>query len=500
MKTILFFGFILSSSLFAQELDVRFLETQRPASEPYNIPLSINERGELKLGRGGTSHSLSINATIQSTYRRSTIVYTSPVPTNHFNLYRAHQGLGWLEIKRTQLEYGAGLAGLVKNTLTLGLIPYRGSIQTAIRYKEELDHRLPRFKMPRELDELNLWRIGDAGTFQTYGGIQAYVGFSTGLINVATSSIGIQNQFLVEIKKLSDDIVSLSVTEEHLQRGQLLLGPFFAYGTLADFTGKRFGIEFILNLKDHVHHELFKEALKGNILELQRSLATTEQKLSWKGRDRSFYYGVPMIAGRTRTAGSYVLVEDDFEAELDVRGQENGGFLRRLRNTYQYVYQTDNSVVLIWSSEANKVNRKEFERNFFSKGRSMGVKGFDHSFPRDAFFGSMISQIGLSFSRSEIEYLRREDLSVLRKILKERCQKLNLSCRKEYKLLNVMSGVQEALLLPWQELRVKLGKLMIKEPALVYAIVKKLNLRKEVYFKFLSERYQSLEGSEVIVP
>ncbi|MCM2348411.1 MAG: hypothetical protein NDI69_00230 [Bacteriovoracaceae bacterium] len=495
MKKILFVGLLLSLNAFSQELDVHFLETQRPASEPYNIPLSINENGEVKLGRGGANHNISINATIQSTYRRSTIAYTTPVTLNDFNLYEAYRGLGWLEIKRSQVEFGAGLAALMKNTVTLGLIPYRGSIQTAIRYKESLDEKLPSFKLPKKFDELKKWREGDSGTFQTYGGIQAYVGFATGLINVATASMGIQNQFIVELKKLSQNMVTLSISEENLKRGQLLLGPFFAYGTMADFSGKRFGIEFLLNLQDSTHFELYEEALKGNVSMLQTTLSTTEQKLSWKGTDRAFYYGIPMVAGRTRMAGSYEMVEDELETQLDISGQQNDGLLRRLRNTYQYVYQTGQSMVLLWASEVNKVTKKEFEKNFFSKGRIMGVRSFDRTFAGNIAFGSVISQMGLSFSKEETELMRRMDLNMIKKLMKKRCIEERLSCRNEVKLRAIMIRLSESLHMPWKEFRANVGKLMVKEPALIYAVVHGLGLKKEVYFKFLSEKFQSLEGT-----
>lgn len=200
MKKIIFCGLFLSTLSYGQELDVRFLETQRTASEPYNIPISISENGQVALGANDSTQMLSVNPAIQTSYRQSHIEYSSPVALNRFNLYPVQKDLGWIEVKRRRWELGAGLATLLKNTVTLGLVPYKGAMQTTIRNKSSQEEKLQTFAMPKTLNELASWREGDSGTFQTYGGIQAYIGVSAGLLNVATASAGIQNQFIVEMK------------------------------------------------------------------------------------------------------------------------------------------------------------------------------------------------------------------------------------------------------------------------------------------------------------
>lgn len=497
MKNLLLFSLLLSTSSWAQELDVQFLQTQRPASEPYNIPITINEHGQIKFGKDGTQ-LISVNATVQTTYRRSLINYSRPISQNTFALDPIEKNIGQLEIRRTQIEYGMGLAALAKNTFTLGIIPYRGSVQTSIRNKISSHEKLPRVHIPRKLEELESWRTGDSGTFQTYGGVQAYVGVSTGLINVGTATLGIQNQFIVEIKKITPRFVTLTITEENLDRAQLLLGPFFAYGTWGHFDGTRLGFEFMLNLDDPFHHELYEDALKGKLTSLQRSLSVTEQKLSWRGGDRSFYHGIPMVAGHTRVAGSYELLEDDVEGDLEFSGRENGGLLRKLRNVYQYIFHTEKAMALIWTSEINKVNYKEFDKYFYSKGRIIGVRGFDREIPQNTLFGSVISQIGISFSKSEIEELNSSDLLPLRRLMHARCVEQVLNCRFERRLGSIMNQVKLGLNKPWNERRMILGKLMMKEPALIYSMIQHLGLKKEVYFKFLSEKFQSIEGTETL--
>ena len=205
-----------------------------------------------------------------------------------------------------------------------------------------------------------------------------------------------------------------------------------------------------------------------------------------------------MVAGHTRIAGSYELLEDEVEGDLEFSGRENGGLLRKLRNTYQYIFQTDEAMALIWTSEINKVSYKEFYRYFYSKGRIIGVRGFDRDVPVNTFFGSVISQLGISFSKSEIEALSSEDLAPIKNIMKARCAADRLNCRLERKLGKIINQIKHGLDKPWEERRLILGKLMMKEPALIYSMDQHMGLKKEVYFKFLSEKYQSIEGTETL--
>src|SRR5690606_12668276 len=118
-----------------------------------------------------------------------------------------------------------GLNALIQSSTVVGLVPYKGSMQTLIRYKHsQEDPSLP-FKMPSRLSEVDEWNKNDHGTFQTYGGITAYAGFSAGVVSLANVNIGLQNQFIVDIKKISEDEVSLKISEESLKLRQIVVGP-----------------------------------------------------------------------------------------------------------------------------------------------------------------------------------------------------------------------------------------------------------------------------------
>lgn len=488
-----------STLAFSQEtLDVSFLETQRTTGSPFAIPVSLNSKGEVSLfGENGTSR-LSFQPLLQLGFSRSSINYSQPIVLNRFNFYEQHKDLGWIEVKRQRVEGGMGLSSIIRSATTVGLIPYKGSMQTVVRFKKNaLEKSLP-VSMPKNMNDLKKWNEGDTGTYQTYGGITAYAGFSAGLVDIATGSIGLQNQFIIEIKKLADDKIILKVAEEDLKRRQVIAGPFIANLTLAQFKGKRLTTAFELDLNDSFHTELYREGLKGNLAFIQEHLSVDQQNLSWQGHDSHYYVGIPWVAGKTFDRGHYELDEDGIETELGIVGARNRGILTPFRNHQNYVYQTDESIVMVWSSEMNKTDAKAVEKAFISKGRILGVKGFDREVPREKKFGSVVSQIGIHVSRKEAESARKINFEEMGYHLQTKCEFERLSCRKTKNFRKLMTKFKELLMKEWKDMRSEMGMLLIKNPALVYAVVKTLKYKKEVYFKFLSESYQSLEGSAAI--
>lgn len=483
----------------AQEtLDVRFLVTQRTASSPFALPISINSKGEISLFGDNGTNQLSFQPTVQAGLNYAYIEYSKPIVLNRFNFYPIHKDLGWIEVKRVRVEAGLGLSSIVKSAATIGFMPYKGAMRTIIRHKTSQEEKSLPFQMPKTLKELEIWNENDVGTFQTYGGMFFYAGFSSGIVDIATGQVGVQNQFIIEMRKTNEKEVVLKIAEENLKMRQLVVGPFAAKGTFANFDGRRLSAEFVFDLENPEHHELFSEAIKGNIADLQTRMPSKSQKLSWTGHDRHFYFGIPVVAGKVIDAGHYDMNENGVETELDFRGSKNKGFLTPHRAYQDFAYQTDEGMVIIWSSEMNKTNEKVFNRRFLSKGRIIGIKGFDRDLPNDTKFGSVVSQIGIHITRKELEAVNAVDMEDVQFHLRDKCIREKLSCRKQKNLTKIMNKLREFKKMTWKEMRGKLGLLLIKEPAVIYAVVKTMKYEKEVYFKFLSEKYQSLEGSSPI--
>lgn len=493
--------FILLLSLWVglihadENLDLRFLQTQRTKSNPFQLPFSVNSKGEFSaFGNNGTD-IFAFNPLVQVGFSKVEIDYSQPIMMDRFNFYPVQKELGWIEVKRLQVEAGLGLSALMKSAFFVGLTPYKGAMRTLVRYKNSKDEKSLPFKMPRDLNEVARWHEGDFGTFQTYGGIQINGGISVGVVDIATVSLGLQNQFIIEIKKISPTEVLFSLAEEDLKRRQMVIGPFVTDVTVAQFKGRRLSAIFKLNLEDPTHHELFKAGMNGNIQHLQEVLPHENQKLLWQGYDRSFYYGIPIVAGKTRMRGHYNLNQDDLEAKLDIRGSKTQGLLTPLRNHDQFVYQTKTHIIMVWASEMNKVTSRTMEQNFFSKGRAIGIKGFDREIPGNLKYGSVVSQIGVTLSLEEVEKVKGMEMAEFEAHLTMKCETENLSCKKSGVRRKLISDMVESLKRPWANLRGQLGLLLMKEPAMFHSIVKTLRLEKEAYFKFLSEKYQSIEGS-----
>jgi len=102
--------------------------------------------------------------------------------------------------------------------------------------------------------------------------------------------------------------------------------------------------------------------------------------------------------------------------------------------------------------------------------------------------------MGLSFSRAEIEAIDDVLLEDILANYKSRCVEMELDCAKGKRFKKVASTLREWLGKKWEEVRDSLGFIMMEEPALIYSYVKSLKLKKSIYFKFLNQKYQSLEG------
>lgn len=499
MKFFILLSFMWNALAFCQEgINGHFSEAQKSVKSPLRIPISINANGKIALIGAGNS-GLSLSPVVQLGLSRKNIKYSHPIKLNHFNFYQIQEELGGIEIKTHKWELGLGLAAAIGSSSMLGLSPYKGSFHTIVRqiFEQGEDSRPPH--LPQELGELTFWHNGDVGTFQTYGGIQAFAKMGIAGLDLAGVTFSLQNKFIIEIRKMLKSEIIISISEENIKKRNLRLGPMVSKANLSQFQGKQFKAEFKLNPLKPEHHLLFKEILSGHLFKLQAALPQELQKIFWAGWDYHLYAGIPFLVGKTKSRVHLDINEEGVETALDISGTANNGYLRPLRTLRNYAYQTEEDMVIVWSSEMSKVNVKAIDKSFLSTGRIIGIKGFESDLPHDNKLGSMMTQIGLNFSKKEAEKLRKTDLNALSSILKERCLQENLSCKQDTNLRKIVNHLSGLIKKPWKEMRGEFGLLMIKEPALVYSILKVMKLKKEAYFKFLSQKYQSLEGSAPIV-
>jgi hypothetical protein len=326
------------------------------------------------------------------------------------------------------------------------------------------------------------------------------VGLSAGVIDIASSAVDFQNQFSVNLRKLSTHKVSLSISEDDLSRRQLSVGPSFASASYAAFRGNRFTVEFDLDLKNPAHHRLYEEALKGNVQLLQKRLGANVHNVTWIGSDQLFSIGIPFVILRVTDSGSVDLRDNGRDARVDYNNSRTRGVLAKHRFHQDFAYQSENTLVLIWASEMTGAIGEDVERRFLGRARILKVRGFDRTLDRRAPFGTVVTQLGIQLAKRELDGLNEGNLDEVINNLRERCETEWLACDAEPRLRSIVEEFRVQLDKPWPQRRRELGKLFLKEPALLSAVVKTLGLQKQVYFKFLSENYQSLEGTASISP
>ncbi len=492
---------LLSQVTLAQDLsrDLEFVETQNTQANPFNIPLYVDLEGNLSLISRDAGASMSVGPLGHIAYKTTTSNYIKPVQRSEFSFSEQKSDIGWIEVKRKRWEIGLGIgASFASNFIAVGLVPYKGARQVMVRLKKSEDEKTPNPKLPDDLKEISTWSVGDRGSFQRYGGVQVSVGARFMAVNILTAGITLQNLFSVVVKKISDRKILLSIAEEDLKKRRLQTGVAIANAKLHFFNGKRLTTHFTLDLEDPAHHNLYRLALKGKLNILQEKLPQESQKTEWKGTERIGYIGIPGVAGKHTTRSEYEMDFDGEEEVIDIKSRKSSGWLVPLRNHNRLVYQSESEITLFWFSEMNKANEDVLSRRFLIPGKIMGAKGFDSVIPEGTKIGSTLSQMGMSFTRKELEAVTPDMLEEILSHFKTRCEEMSLECagaKKFKKIAKDLRGYQDK---KWEEVRDKLGFLMIDEPALIHSYIKTIKAKKKVYFKFLNETYQSMEGAAPI--
>ncbi len=494
MKTLILLGLLLTRASFAQELpDVQSLFTDLSFGSPFTLPVTINQRGELSLLGGSSAHFFTSQPTLQVGYSSLDMGYSRPVRYNRFNFYPRQDGLGWVEVQFRRMEVGVGPA-ISSGPFSLGLAVYRGALFTTIHHKPSQAAPTLPLVIPKTLPDLRAWAVQDSGSFQTSGGISAFVSVSAGLIDFASIAVDFQNQFTVDLRKLSPHKISLTISEDDLFRRQVSAGPFFASAAFAAFRGNRFSVQFEFDLRNPAHHRYYEEALNGNVQLVQEAMRSDARNVTWVGSDQLFYVGIPYVISRIVDSGTVDIRENGQQATVDYSNSRTRGMLANHRFHQDFVYHTENSLVLIWASEMTGARGEDVERRFLGRARALKIQGFDRTLERRAPFGTVITQLAIQLRKPELEQLEERNLGTVIEHLRERCETEWLPCDAEPQLRRIVEEYRTELSKPWAQKRGGLGRLFLKHPALLSAVLSTLGLRKQAYFKFLSEKYQSIEG------
>ena len=497
LKLIWILTIFFNQLVWAQDLsrDLEFIETINTQSSPINFPIYFDLDGSMSLITNNLSASVSIGPLGHVGWHRSASHYIRPIRSDEFSFSETKEDLGWIEVKRLRWELGLGIETFfASKVLSLGFVPFKGARQVMIRQKKSLQEVSPSPKLPDELGEINSWNTGDRGSFQRYGGIQLFAGLNVVVGTPLSYGVTIQNLFNIVVSKISDTKIQVTISEEHLSKRRIQTGLAVANLKFQAFHGKRLSASFQLSLNDPYHHQLYQLALHGKLHILQSKLPQGSQKMDWKGSERMGYLGIPGVMAKNYQRSEYEMTSEGEEDVIDIKSISNSGLLLPVRNYNKIVYQTSTDLVLFWYSEINRTSERLLNKTFLFPGKVMGAKGFDSLIPDGSNIGSSLLQMGLVFTRREIEAIDQNLLNELLVHFKDRCEKMDLSCAKEKKFNKISKLMKSWLGQKWEDVRDNLGFLLMEEPALINSYVKTIKSKKNIYFKFLNKKFQSLEG------
>lgn len=484
----LFLTFIALAPILAIAQD-----SHKPTGTPFALPLSIDEKGNLKLF-GEATKDFSVNPNLLVGAMRGSLLYSFPKTSDQFIFSPIDQNNGFVSVRKQRIEVGLGLSALAKSISVVGLTPYKGALATITQFKNHKNEKNHPFSMPKKIEDLESWTVGDRGTYETYGGVVTYVAVSAGIVDISKFSVSFQNDFEVEMSKIDENRVALTITEGKLVSRKLRVGPFVASFTKSRYAEEGIRADFIFDLRDPHHAVLFRKALKGDFVAVADELDRDLQKISWNVDEKEFFFGMPMVAGRTNARAHYEMDEGGQKYEVDYKQAQNNGIFTATRVHQKTVFQTEESIALIWSSQMNQVEEGALKRNFLSIGQILDAPGFEVNFKTGTKFGTLFTQLGVDFTKEEFISMQTIDSDTLRAELRYKCEVERLSCKKEKRLNKILKKYSSLATKTWKESRDQLGLLFTEEPALLSTAIKLTGLKKKLYFKFLSEKFQSVEG------
>lgn len=461
------------------------------------LPFQIGLDGNVEFFKDHPAESFVFSPIFQVGFQWKKARFNPPLRTERFSLEANPVPSEWLEIYRRRVSGGAGIGVLLRKGLSLGLIPFKGAKQRLVR-KVPVDTKAPSLSLlPKKLSEVKSWEIGDQGSFETFGGIQAEIAATTGLIDFASVGLQLQSEFLIQIKKISSTEISLGIYEGNSKHRELSLGPLVANYSLANFSGKRFGAEFVLDLDRDAN--LYSRALAGDLRHLQESLPHRAQRLSFYGSSRTLFIGIPELIGKNIRKGVLNTDDDGELTSLYFNSNKNDGIFLPRRDIHRFTFLSEKETVFFWASDLSKAKGKILDKYFVSLGRRLGLKDFNVEIPKDAKYGNVMTQLGISLKNEDLPRLKSIDFEVLEANYQDRCEDHRLNCRKEGRRRKILRKLTGLLKEKEVALRKGLGTLLMKNPSLLHSILKTLGLRTEGYYLFLSDRFRSLEGKAEVL-
>jgi len=446
------------------------MELRRGIAHRYSLPIAIGVNGDINIF--SDCDGVAFNPVVIFGLKQSKQTYLVPNLSNEFRLEEPRPEARWVHHERQRIETGLGVR--VNAGFKLGFAVFKGSQTVSVRQSTERGVDLPLLKLPKDLQGFSGWRPEDEGHFQTYGGMMVYAGLGLGADLGLSAAYSLTNNFIVSVKKSKLDEVLITVEEESLQARKLKLswGPVDASTT--QFKGRLLRMSFNLSLNRPGHALAYQKIMEGRVDQVQKAFPEALLSMSWNGNERALSVGFKPIAVGTRRwfHQSYAGGTE----EVYTRVEESKGLLLKKREHRDYVFADTDGLILIWTSRMKDIDGHTLNKHFMKRARSLDLVGFSHArIDEQVELGNVVTQMGVAISRAELEVFAKDPTA-------------------PSKAKRLSSLVQKALKRPWRQAKLGLGKTLLLEPQLIRSLVETMKSKKEVHFKFLSAKYQSLWG------
>ncbi|MEC7182054.1 MAG: hypothetical protein VXW15_05025, partial [Bdellovibrionota bacterium] len=235
-------------------------------------------------------------------------------------------------IKAWNISVGAGLAlgSHPKSLASWGggvhahLVPTVGkSLYTERIFKGKRNLKnLSNLKVPKNLDELNSWKIGEAMSYNVHGGISFHAGLGWTIFTMAGPGYHVAGEWTVSLKKVGDNKLMAMIGKSKVHSFMLHSGMTLTSLHISAFKNKDENFGFLFDFSKPGAVTAYRELLKGKLKSAQELALNIVDGVRWvrkgrssvKGKGISFSGNIPFLAKGTRSWGEM----QTFSKELEV--------------------------------------------------------------------------------------------------------------------------------------------------------------------------------------
>jgi hypothetical protein len=422
----------------------------------------------------------------------------------------APNDVGRILFKRRMIDVGVGIGMLhqsLKNVsnLALGIQPYVGGFFEARNMPETKLKKGEFWKIPLDQSLWAKWSKGESRTYQLYGGLTFYAGVGVSVLTLGQYQHTSQGQYKVLLEKVSDSKALVKVRHEKLRKNSLLTGL-----SVINYQSDRIKFwdkehQYIVDMNNEEEVQSLKHLWLGDLRSLQ--LLKESRMIPWNdpwiGKQKIFYYGIPWVAGKTKTKSQLTKVTRDPEQGnlwiLSNFEMNNGVLTPEKTKRFLLTYQQKMGLIQgVLSFEKDRIKNKMIDQEFLSWLRRLGATNLP-ALPTDHSLGYSLVTLSFKLHDSELFQIveNAKDLSPLE--YQQRCLEVALNCRRlshAKKIVRSIKKMRQWLLSETENVhlpRVEILRFLSKHPILWSKLAEKANQKMNVIFTYLGSNFYPVE-------